>query len=425
MISNIRTRNLQIIATTLIFFLCSLCLSAQPASMPWDTEVLFKPPQMYEAPDFEAPGIRAVFYEGLPWKGKPTRVFAWYGHPEVEPGERLPAMVLIHGGGGTAFTDWVKLWTSRGYAAIAMDTCGCVPKGKYGNWQRHEDGGPPGWGGFDMIDEPITDQWSYHAVADAILAHSLIRTFPEVDPNRIGVTGISWGGYLTCIVAGLDPRVRLAVPVYGCGFLGDNSVWLPTFEKLGPEKSSKWLSLWDPSVYLPRAQMPFLWVTGTNDFAYPMDSLQKSYRLPKAPHTLCVTVRMPHAHGGAGENPTEIHLFANSILKAGKPLLKVTSQGVEARKAWAAYSSKAPVEKAELTFTTDSGPWQKRLWKTTPAIVDGDSNRISADLPDAVTALYLNLFDTRGAAVSTEHVELEPAAGGKTDVDETNVSAGD
>ena len=38
-------------------------------------------------------------------------------------------MVLVHGGGGTAFAEWVKAWTSRGYAAIAMDTCGQIPKG--------------------------------------------------------------------------------------------------------------------------------------------------------------------------------------------------------------------------------------------------------------------------------------------------------
>ena len=376
--------------------------------MPWDTKALFQPPQQYEAPDMETPGVKAIFYDALPWKGKPTRVFALYGIPETKPGERLPAMVLVHGGGGTAFSDWVKLWTSRGYAAIAMDTCGCVPKGAYGNWQRHENAGPPGWGGFDMIDQPIADQWTYHAVADAILAHSLIRTFPQVDPNRIGVTGISWGGYLTCIVAGVDHRFRLAVPVYGCGYLGDNSVWLSTFENMGSEKSAKCLSLWDPSVYLPRAPMPILWVTGTNDFAYPMDSLQKSYRLPKAPRTLCLRVRMPHGHGGAGENPAEIKYFADSILKSGKPLPKVTSQGLDAGKAWATYTSEVPIEKAELTYTTDSGPWQKRLWQTTPAAIDANSKRISANLPESTTVFYLNLFDTRGAAVSTEHTELNP-----------------
>jgi hypothetical protein len=45
-------------------------------------------------------------------------------------------MVLIHGGGGTAFADWVRLWTGRGYAAIAMDLCGCVPRKMKNGWER-------------------------------------------------------------------------------------------------------------------------------------------------------------------------------------------------------------------------------------------------------------------------------------------------
>ena len=51
--------------------------------------------------------------------------------------------------------------------------------------------------------------------------------------ERVGLTGISWGGYLTSLAMSLDDRLKLAVPVYGCGFLGDNSAWVSTFEKLG------------------------------------------------------------------------------------------------------------------------------------------------------------------------------------------------
>ena len=89
-----------------------------------------------------------MFYEGVTFKGKPTRVFAYYGIPKSQEGDgeqKFPAMVLVHGGGGTAFDRWVKLWNSRGYAAIAMDLCGCVPSGTNGKWKRHDAGGPPGW----------------------------------------------------------------------------------------------------------------------------------------------------------------------------------------------------------------------------------------------------------------------------------------
>lgn len=372
----------------------------------WDMQILAKTPKTYPAEKPVAKEVASVFFEGLPWRKKPTRVFAYYGVPKAAPGARAPGMVLVHGGGGTAFDAWVRLWNGRGYAAIAMDTCGCVPIGSYGKWQRHELGGPPGWGGFAQIDEPIEDQWTYHAVADVVLAHSLLRSLPGVDPERIGVTGISWGGYLTCIVSGVDARFRFAVPVYGCGFLGDNSAWLDQFEKMGPEKASRWLRWWDPSVWLPHNHMPTLWVTGTNDFAYPMDSLQKSYRTAQGPRALCIRIRMPHAHGGAGENPAEILAFADSHLRGGVPLARITGQGRENDRAWVAFDAAVPLRRAELNYTLQTGRWQDRLWQSLPAEIDPNAKKAHARLPQGVKVYYFNLIDERDLVVSSEHVEL-------------------
>ncbi len=393
--------------------LFSLLISAtafaagKPAAVPWNLKALSKAPATCPAPGFETNGVRAIFFDGLPWQGKPTRVFAFVGVPEHKRGEKVPGMVLVHGGGGTAFASWVKRWNDRGYAAIAMDTCGAVPKGKYSAWQRHEQGGPAGWGGFDQIDGPIEDQWTYHAVADAVLAHSLLRSLPDVDTLRIGLTGISWGGYLTCIIAGVDNRFRFAAPVYGCGFLGDNSAWLKNFEQMGKETAAKWLKLWDPSRYLPRAKMPFLWVTGTNDFAYPFDSLQKSYRQPTGKRTLCIRVRMSHGHGPAGEGPEEIRALADSLLKKGNPLARITAQGRKGEEVWATFESKTKIAKAELNFTKDTGVWQKRNWETTTAKLDPAKRKATASVPADATVFYLNLFDEQGLVVSTEHIEVK------------------
>ncbi len=181
---------------------------------------------------------------------------------------------------------------------------------------------------LQVVDDPVEDQWTYHAVADVILGHSLLRSFPEVDPDRIGLTGISWGGYLACIVSAVDGRFPFTAPVYGCGFLGEDSTWLGTFEKMGKEKAAKWLSLWDPSRYLPGTRMPMLWLNGTNDFAYPLGSYQKSYRLPRGERTLVIRVRMRHAHGGPGERPEEIRAFADALFRGGPPMTRITGQGV-------------------------------------------------------------------------------------------------
>jgi len=289
-----------------------------------------------------------------------------------------------------------------------MDTCGCVPRGSYGKWERHEAGGPPGWGGFDAVDDPPGDQWTYHAVAAVVLAHSHIRSLPEVDPDRTGITGISWGGYLTCIAAGVDPRFRLAVPVYGCGFLGEDSAWLGEFAKMGAGKARRWLDLWDPSSWLPGARMPLLWVTGTNDFAYPMDSLRKSYRLPQGPRSLAVRIRMPHAHGGPGENPEEIRAFADAVLRGGAPLVRILGQGREGSWAAADFEAEAPVERAELCYTLDGGAWKDREWRAAPAVLEPAAGRVKGTLPPGTRVYFFNLIDSRGLVTSTEHDEVEP-----------------
>ena len=377
--------------------------AAPRAAETWDIAVLARPPRVYPAPGFTAEGVRALFYEGLPWKGKPTRVFAWYGAPERKAGEKLPAMVLMHGGGGTAFDDWVRLWNRRGYAALSMDTCGCTAGGEHGKRPRHEFGGPPGWGGFDQVDEPVQDQWMYHAVADGILATSLVASFEEVDAGRIGVTGISWGAIVVCVAAGVDPRPRFVAPVYGCGFLDHGESLAGGPDGPAGEARAKWLGLWDPRHYLPRAKMPMLWVSGTNDFAFPLPSLQPSYRAAKGERTL--SIRAPMAHGqGEGAAPEEIRAMADGLLKGAPPLARVTGRGADGRTAWATFRAARPIAKAQLEYTRDTGPWQNRKWLSTPATIDAAAGKVSAQPPDDVTAYYFNLIDEAGLVVSTEHV---------------------
>lgn len=379
----------------------------RPAKMgvEFDLQQLSAPPAFRPTADHAADGVQAIYFRNEDYRGQPTEVFAYMGVPESATPERpVPAMVLIHGGGGTAFDRWVRLWNSRGYAAIAMDLCGCVPEREQNQWKRHATGGPPGWGAsFTQLSDPITDQWGWHAVTAVARAHSLLRADPRVDAERTGVTGISWGGYMTSIVAGVDNRFRCAIPVYGCGHLAENSTWLPQFKQLGPEQAQVWVQQWDPSMYLPKAAMPMLWVNGTNDFAYPMDSWQKSYRLPTGPRTLCLKIRMPHSHP-AGETPAEILAFADQHLRDGVPLATVSDQTFAADRLSTTYSSRIPIVKAELCFTRDEGAWQQRDWQTQPAELDTTTSRATASVPPDARVFYLNLQDEQGHIISTEHI---------------------
>ena len=342
----------------------------------------------------------------MPWKGKPTRVFAWIGMPKVEPGKAVPGIVLVHGGGGTAFDNWVRTWVGRGYAAIAMDTCGTVPRGSYGKWERHPDGGPPG-NSFDASAAPAEDQWPYHAVADAILAHSLLRERPGVDPDRTGITGISWGGYLTCLVAGLDDRLKFAAPVYGCGFLGDNSVWLPTEIVRGSRAG--WLATWDPSRYLRRAGCPSSGSPARTTSPIRWTRSGSRTRSPGAPRRCASACGCPTARP-AGENPEEIRVFADSIVNGGPPLARFTTQSLDGAILTASFKPSSPVVKTKLIYTKDRGPWTERKWETAGATLGGDMAK--ATLPAGTTACFLNVEDGRGCVVSTRHVTIADAGPG-------------
>lgn len=380
-----------------------------PDSTPWNLRTLSEPPA-FEWIDNEAP-VRSLLYEGEPFGGQPTQVFAYYATPGTLAGtaaqeEKLPAVVLIHGGGGTAFREWTELWAKRGYAAIAMDLAGCRPiEGKNAHQAdsrtRLERGGP-GQGDdtkFGAIGQPPTEQWPYHAVASAIRAHSLVRSFPEVDPSKTAVTGISWGGYLTCIVAGFDSRFKAAVPVYGCGYLHENSAWLDRFEKMTPAERERWVTLWDPSQYLPAVSAPILFVNGTNDFAYPLDSYMQSYDAVPGEKQIRVTVNMPHGHP-PGWEPQEIGLFIDHHL-LGKPALPMLGEPTSADgTVRVTCKSAVKLKEAALHYTTETGPINKRKWETAAAMIDGESISALAP-PEGATAWFLTATDDRGAIAST------------------------
>ncbi|MCX5653295.1 MAG: acetylxylan esterase [Planctomycetota bacterium] len=197
--------------------------------IPWDMAALSKTPAIHPATERPANGMRSFFYEGADYKGNPAWVFAYYAAPGgTPPAGGWPAAVCAHGGGGSAYPDWVREWNKHGYAAIAMDLEGHLPGGKHhgaeGNFPTgigHANAGPARKDWFGDRDLPDKEQWFYQAVADVIRANSLLRSLPEINPKKIGLTGISWGATVVSTVAGVDPRFAFVIPVYGCGFIHD------------------------------------------------------------------------------------------------------------------------------------------------------------------------------------------------------------
>ncbi len=391
---------------------------------PWNLDALKKNVPELHWLDRSQP-VQSLTYAGEKYLGKETEVFAFYASPvtlgEAQPGAKFPGVVCIHGGGGTAFAEWVQLWAKRGYAAIAMDLNGSrppapeyLPNGKIkGNAHdaktrtRLPNGGPPHGHPekFDSIGGDTSDDWPFHAAASVLRAHSLLRSFPEVDAEHTAVTGISWGGYTTCLAASLDDRFKAAVPVYGCGFLHEGeSVQKPSIDKLG-ERKADWVREYDPGSLLPRCRVPILFVNGTNDVHYVLDSYVKSFNVVPGEKQMRIQVNMPHGHQ-AGWAPEEIGLFIDSKCRGGTALPVPGKPELKEGKVVVHCAAAAGIQSGSLHFTTDTGPRSKRQWKTVPATVSGETLTALAPPPEANT-WYVSVTDKRGAMVSTL-VEILP-----------------
>ena len=86
-----------------------------------------------------------------------------------------------------------------------------------------------------------------------------LETRPEIDGQRLGFFGISWGGRLAPVVLALEPRLKAAVLTVA-GLRHQNAQ---------PEA--------DPFNYLPRVRQPVLMLNGRYDFYFPVETSQRPY----------------------------------------------------------------------------------------------------------------------------------------------------
>ena len=377
-----------------------------------DFSAFYQVPATFEAEGFQSavPGVKAVFLAGPAYQGKETRVFAWYGVPETAASDvKFPGIVLVHGGLGTAFAEWVKRWNDRGYAAIAIDMFGGLPakdgsKCSKNPPERHEFSGPDPANKYQDVDLAPEDQWPYHAVAAIISAGSFLALLPNVDANKIGLTGISWGGYAAALAAGYDDRFRFVMPVYGCGGFDSSLKLVP--EDASAKKVKKFASLWDPNNTLEKAKMPILWVNGANDPWFDVFNWNRTSGLSARSYR---ALRPMMVHGQLeGENPPELEAFAKTVL-AGREFpgfvkVKYNEDTVQLGAKW---RSEVKIVKAEIAWTRASGCWNDCLFRTAPAKMNRENDTVVGDLPSDWSAAYLILSDEAGLVYTSKVIFSE------------------
>jgi dienelactone hydrolase/membrane-bound inhibitor of C-type lysozyme len=349
--------------------------------------------------------IQGLKFDGLSHKGRKTKVFCWLGIPETAgKTNKVPAVVLVHGGGGTVFPEWIKKWTDRGYAAISVGLEGQLPGERVSDtepfWPRNENSGPWRKGFFQDADEELNNQWFYHAVADVILANSLLRSLPEIDSVRIGITGISWGGIITNVVAGIDHRFAFAIPVYGCGFLQETPSFAKQMKTLSGKNTEFYLNHWEPSLYVPLHRMPVLFVNGTNDCHFTMNSFTKTWKASSAEKHLLVLHQMAHGHA-PGWNPLEIYAFADYVTGRRNQYPEIQIAVSENSKIHG--KVKGSLTEAFCYYTTDTADWQcnNYQWLMNQVEVNRETGTIKTTVPDNALYFFVNVVSADGLTVSS------------------------
>jgi len=365
-------------------------------------------------------GIQAITYDGADFGDKHTKVFAHIGFPK-DLSKPVPAVVLVHGGGGHPEDIWIKKWNEKGYAAISMDTTGFFPTKPISHLYEGfsegldrvlvspfaEDGYvvSPNNSGLRDCDKKSDEQWMYHAVSQVILAHNILRNDSRIDNTKIGITGISWGGVITSIAIGYDTRFAFAIPIYGSGYLGQGLSDLnKLFKKTGTQK-------WFAERNFRNVKMPVMWLCWNDDCCFSINSNSMSYLDTKDNNkNTCLSMlnNMNHSHYH-GYTPNESYWFADTVLSN----LSVPSVEVKYSDNKIIYSCTEKAKSVKLYYITEEMSYEKHIkygidnsfMKQEWNIVELDSFNNKADKPKDAVGMYLEFTLENDIVLTTPYKE--------------------
>jgi len=220
-------------------------------------------PASYDSADLPASNL--VHYKSA--DGVVISAFLWLPNGLKRDG-RAPGVVLPHGGPTGQTTDTFNrtaiALASRGYVVIAPNVRGSTGYGRAFQLMNIKD-----LGGGDLVDE--------------VYATKFMVATGFVDPKKIGITGGSYGGYMTLMAIGKTPDLwAAAVEEYGIidwlTMLKHEDPELQAYERslLGdPDKEPKVYADDSPITFIRQARAPLLVLQGDNDIRVPKEEAQQ------------------------------------------------------------------------------------------------------------------------------------------------------
>ncbi len=226
--------------------------------------------------------------ESIEWTNEGLKVQGWLVPPaKIESGKKYPMVVLIHGGPSSVTTsEWpasfgmsraiIAALSARGYYVLLPN-----PRGSYGQGEDFTCANVKDFGGGDLRD-------------DLAGVDAAIKKYP-IDPDRLGVTGWSYGGFMTMWTVTQTNRFHAAVAGAGIAnwqsYYGQNLIdqWMIPFFGASVYDDPAVFEKSSPIRFIKSVKTPTLIIVGERDAECPAS---QSYEFWHALKTLGVPTRL-------------------------------------------------------------------------------------------------------------------------------------
>jgi dipeptidyl aminopeptidase/acylaminoacyl peptidase len=226
--------------------------------------------------------------ESVEWTNEGSNIQGWLVPPaKIDAGKKYPLVVLVHGGpSGVTTSEWpasfgmsraiIAALSTRGYYVLLPN-----PRGSYGQGEDFTRANVKDFGGGDLRD-------------DLAAVDAAIRKYP-IDPNRLGITGWSYGGFMTMWTVTQTDRFRAAVAGAGVAnwqsYYGQNLIgqWMIPFFGASVYDDPEIYEKSSPIRFIKNVKTPTLVIVGERDAECPAS---QSYEFWHALKTLGVPTKL-------------------------------------------------------------------------------------------------------------------------------------
>ncbi len=237
-----------------------------------------------------------------------TPVEGWLILPSrADTTQPLPLILAIHGGPhgayGPDFNFQFQLWAANGYAVLYTNPRGSTGYGEQFLWAT--------WGGG----------WGIKDYEDVMAGVEHVAKTHRIDPKRLGVTGYSYGGFLTNWVITQTPR--FAAAIVGAGI----SNWISDYatSDIPRTKESEFYGVpWEargrallerqsPVYYAGNVVTPTMFIHGEADLRVPIEQAEQMYLALKKRKVPARFVRYPDMYHGGWTPWNTVHRFNEEL----------------------------------------------------------------------------------------------------------------